>query len=118
MPKDHLNSIKQQKKLALIHKNNNNHNQVGIVKKQCQNKQQHQRKLSFSDMFLRYILSYNLLSKNVFYWIISYLFQFHISFFFSFRSFSLKYLPKRFTIARSPENVLLIFISYLLCTSY
>ncbi len=65
MPKDHLNSIKQQKKLALIHKNNNNHNQVGNVKKQSQNKQQqHQRKLSFSDMFMRYILSYNLLSKK------------------------------------------------------
>ncbi len=67
MPKDHLNSIKQQKKLALIHKNNNNHNQVGNVKKQSQNKQQqHQRKLSFSDMFMRYILSYNLLSKKCF----------------------------------------------------
>ena len=68
MPKDHLNSIKQQKKLALIHKNNNNHNQVGNVKKQYQNKQQqqHQRKLSFSDMFMRYILSFNLLSKMFF----------------------------------------------------
>jgi hypothetical protein len=57
MPKDHINSIKQQKNLALIYKNHAN--RINNIKKQSINNKAgnsgHQRKLSFSDMFIRYI---------------------------------------------------------------
>ena len=55
MPKDHMNSIKQQKNLALIYKNHHINRINSFKKQQNSNKSTngHQRKLSFSDMFVR-----------------------------------------------------------------